>query len=339
MTTTPYPGLGLALALLALLTVPAAAHADPVGQRIADEVARTNAFVNTEVFTPAVYHDWTTACGQDQSVYLHQTSDPDAQWPYEWSWPPDTLVQRMEHDGVPLPCYFEPSAGSDQEAVLFWHGNKAHGERDYYEFWGAHWKRRYDGTYGWSTRWGAAVDNEELGTDPASGARYFHDGQGTQASGIAFFPGVITVQDLEQGEIDHVVALQVPEACGWEDLRYPAQRTDGWGSMQTNEWCVPYGTRLKLPATAEAPEWASRFVHILVQAAKTHGLIVTDQTHWTVSVRAENWKRPYAPWGDKNPYPSLLVGPWCDDHPDWWSCYPDKYNAFNGFPWEQLNAQ
>lgn len=317
------------------LVLAAPAHADQVGERIAAEVERTNAYLNTEEYTPTVFHEWSTACGRDQKVYLRQTDDPAAQWPYEWSWPPGTLVQRMEADGVPLPCFFEPSAGSDQESVLFWHGS---GARDYYEFWGAHWKRRYDGSWGWSTRWGAAVDDAELGVDPASGVRYFRDGQGTQASGIAFFPGVITVEDLERGRIDHVVALQVPEACGWEDLRWPAQRTDGWGSMATNPHCVPYGVHVKLPASAQAPEWASRFVKILVQAAKDYGLVVTDQTRWTVAARAENWKRPYAPWGWRNPYPSLMVGPWCDDHPDWWSCYPDKFNAFGGFPWAELEV-
>jgi hypothetical protein len=328
-----------ALLLIALsLSFPPSASADAVGDRIAAEVERTNAHLNTEEFTPTVYHEWSTSCGEDQKVYLHQTDNPDAQWPYEWSWPPAALVDRMEVVGVPLPCYFEPAAGSDQESVIFWHGDKSAGQGDYYEFWGAQWKRRYDQTYGWSTRWGAAVDENEMGIDPASGARYFTDGQGAQASGIAFFPGVITVDDLERGEIDHIVALQVPEACGWEDIRFPAQRTDGWGSMSTNEWCVPYGVHVKLPQSAQPGPYASRFVKILVQEAKDYGFDVTDQNHWTVGVRAENWKRPYAPWGDEDPYARLLVGPWCVDHPDWWSCYPDKYNAFGGFPWDQLHV-
>jgi hypothetical protein len=323
----------LTIALFLILVAPASA--DPVGQRIADEINRTNFFMNTTEFTPTFFEEWSTACGNDQKIYLQAGEDANGNPFYEWSWPPAHLINRMQVDGVPLPCFFEPSAGTDQESVLIWNGDKSGGQRDYYEFWGAHWKRRYDGTYGWSTRWGAAVNWNELGYDPVSKAHYFQNGDGTQASGITFIDTVIRLNEVDDSRLGHPIGLIVPEACGWEDVRFPAQRTDGWGSMQTNGWCVPYGAFLKFPPDAQAAWWASDFAKKLVEWGKTDGFLVTDQTHNNVGIRGENPSRLYGGW-EGNPWPKILGGQNCVDHPEWWSCYPDKNNIFNGIPWDQL---
>lgn len=300
----------LAFALLALGLMAGTAQADDYGTRVAAEVARTNVWVNTASYTPPVYDEWSTACGL-QRVTMKG-------WVYS-----QTIQDRW--NAVPLPCYFKASPGTDQEAVLRWHGSSS---LDYYEFWGAHWEC----CGGWYARWGGGADETELKVD-ASGVRTWPSGMGTQASGIAFIPGLLMLSELQAGRIGHVVAMEVPEACGY--YQPPAARTDGWGTMATNTHCLPYGTLLKLPPTAVAAPGASTFARMIVQAAKDYGLMVTDQTHDTVAFRGENWHRPYAPWGSTNPYIAVFDGKTCDQAGGYKGC-PDKLNQLAGVPWGQL---
>lgn len=300
------------VAVLALLA-PAMASADAYGDRIASEVARTNVWLNTAAYAPPVYDEWSTACGL-QKVAMRD-------WVYS-----QTIQSRWM--AVPLPCYFAASPGSDQEAVLRWHGAKPAGTYDYYEFWGANWGwDSTDNAYEWRARWGGAANTTELPT--VNGVRVWPGGMGTQASGIAFIPGLILVSELQAGVIPHVVGLEVPEACG--TIHPPATRTDGGGTMATNPYCMEYGTLLKFPAGYPCT-WtgSTSFARVVCRAMRDYGAMVTDQTRDTVAMRGENYHRPYAPWGSTDPYQAFFQP--CSG----WGCSPDKFNQFYGFPWGAL---
>jgi hypothetical protein len=145
------------------------------------------------------------------------------------------------------------------------------------------------------------------------------------------------VAELREGRIDHPVHLTVPHSC--RTWRPPATRTD---ARAGGERCFEYGTRYELPDDVDI-DGLPRLPRMIAQAAKDHYLIVTDQSASTLVFRAENWRRPGAPWGAANPYPRAFGcdGRGGDGAPlaagqEEYDCYPDKLNLFRDFPWREL---
>jgi hypothetical protein len=67
---------------------------------------------------------------------------------------------------------------------------------------------------------------------------------GTAASGIPLLAGMLTIEELQRGVIDHIVGVGIPEplAGRWS---FPAQRTDGESS---GKFSIPEGAIFRLPA-------------------------------------------------------------------------------------------
>lgn len=242
---------------------------------------------------------------------------------------------------VPVPDYFAASLGTDLEAVIL---DNQNGKT--YEF----WKMREDYSVfpGWSARWGGGADDSEF--TQAYGVRAWPTPGGvklgTQASGIAFTPGVIRWRDLVAGVADHPMQIVLPKAC--TTFVYPATRQDGVGGAD----CVPYGTRFGLPASVDvdairsttrwcgpgrvyngawigrtlqealAAGWDSTaltcpmtpLAEVIAKSIQQHGAIATDQNNSDVSFRLENWQRPHPPWAPASDVAVNPYGPYfgCD---------------------------
>jgi hypothetical protein len=320
--------LRLFFALLFALLLAPAAHADTGAVAALNaQVAARGVWGNTSSFTPTVFSvGSSTANLCVQKVGQAQNFAPLAA---KWL-------------SVPFPCYHQPSAGSDEEEVLLT-------PTDTYEFWGMEYNR-IGFPWIWSARWGGHEANADftqyvggIRAWPATEARY-----GTQASGIAFVPGIITVADLRSGVINHAVEISAAWAC--HAKRFPATGTDGSDTAN----CLQYGTLFTLPDTFDCSS-LNRYVGTLVcRAAQKFGLIVTDQSHDKVAFRFENYKRKWASWSPDgsvvNPYTDLnqkargldFFG--CDGFQNGVAkapgqeadCYPAEYGVFYHFPWDQL---
>jgi hypothetical protein len=186
---------------------------------------------------------------------------------------------------VPLPPEAEPAPGNDAHLVVwqpaadrmweFWHLRKSSG--------------------GWEAGWGGAMD--EVSTNPGvytaaawPGATTFW---GASASSLPLVGGLITLEDMSQGWINHALAISVPDVRADVYAR-PARRTDGSSSDPLS---LPEGAHLRLApgldlSTLQLPPITLR----IAEAAQRYGIYVRDGAK-TVSFYAQAPKSP-----DRDPY-------------------------------------
>lgn len=299
-------------AVIALMVAPSAARADAT---LASRVATSGVWVNSWEYTPPVYVNDGTFC--------------------------NTTVTNDFFGGslanVPLPCDhadFVPSAGMDKEAIVL----DPIADKTY-EFYKMSWNTG-DSSWHANGTWGAANSSFDTSWD---GIRAWATG-GVQASKLSFTDGLITVADLKSGVIDHPVHLLVPRACmTW---RYPAKATDNGNANTTN--CYEYGTMFKLPESVDT-SGLPLVPRLIANAAKTYGLMVSDQTNSSFGFRVENLTHPGSWWAVALGQGNTSVDPYHDEdyqadgydffdcHPGHETeCYPNEDALFHDFPWADL---
>ena len=121
-------------------------------------------------------------------------------------------------DAVPLPPNAGPAAGTDKHLVV-WQPSTDR----LWEFW-----RLEKTEAGWEAGWGGAIQNESsdsgaYGPEASPGA---NTGWGASGCSLSIAGGLITLEDLERGEINHALAIGVPNTRGGV-YALPAERTDG----------------------------------------------------------------------------------------------------------------
>jgi hypothetical protein len=147
---------------------------------------------------------------------------------------------------------------------------------------------------------------------------------GATASSLPVADGMITLQDLEQGQIDHALQLLVPTARAGVHS-YPAQRTDGG---EVGSGSIPEGAHFVLGKSVNCNEQATPFMRMVCVAAQRYGFIVTDQTGGGLALRAED-PVPLMQTGGVNPYPSYFAnGAGQQLQP---------YQMMAAFPWSKLH--
>ena len=229
------------------------------------------------------------------------------------SWNP-SLEQALA-DGVPIPAHAKPAAGSDAHLTVYQPSTDS-----MWEFWKA--ARRSDG---WHASWGGAMRQVSKspgyydsrawpGLKPAEGLNW-----GSTATSLPVAAGLITIQDLRKGRIDHALAASVPFACR-DEFVYPAQRTDG---LSVRDDCMPEGARLRLDPDLDIDALGlPKVTATIAKAAQQYGIVVRDKTGGqTISLFAEQ-----VPAGEPNVYlgPEGLLG----GVPAW--------SALRKFPWRKL---
>jgi hypothetical protein len=208
---------------------------------------------------------------------------------------------------VPLPPEALPAKGTDGHLVV-WQPST---ER-LWEFW-----RLVKGPGGWSASWGGTMEHVQqsggvYGPSSYPGATRWW---GASASSLSIAGGLITLEDLEAGVINHALAISVPNVRAGV-FAFPAQRTDGSSLSPTS---LPEGAHLRLdPKLDLAALHLPRLTLMIAEAAQRYGIIVRDGSPSVASFYAQDstptGSDPYhGPGGFlEGKYPSQLLAsfPW-----------------------------
>jgi hypothetical protein len=168
-------------------------------------------------------------------------------------------------DAVPLPAEAIPAAGTDKDLVIWQPSTDK-----LWEFWGLEKTE-----VGWKARWGGAMDSASsdpgiYGPEAWPGASPYW---GVSATSLSVAGGLITLEDLELGQINHALAIAIPNTR-YGEYSSPAHRTDGYSAAPLS---LPEGAHLRLdPSLNLASLHLSRVTLMLAEAAQRYGIFVRD---------------------------------------------------------------
>lgn len=152
---------------------------------------------------------------------------------------------------------------------------------------------------------------------------------GARATSLSLLGGVVRMTALEQGSIDHALAVALPVLD--DRVVLPATRTDGPSSAVPGgetEDALSAGMRFRLPADYDcrALEGRGRLLPLLCAATRDYGMVVVDRSGGTVTLYAEDDRTVGTPWS------SVTTSPWPAVQDEF--AGPDA--ALTDFPWEAL---
>jgi hypothetical protein len=268
----------------------AASVAALTGEVEAEQVAKNGPWINTTAYSVPVY---TVSAGQP-TVRVELDGNR------------RSLGLARAWRAVPLPAGARPASGSDGDLVVWQPSSQR-----LWEFWRL---RREGGS--WRAAWGGAMRH----TDAQSGVygpRSWPGASrswGISASSLSLAGGLVSVQQLRVGEIDHALEMAVPGPRAGV-YAAPAQRSDG---DSLDPLALPEGAHLRLD-----PRLDLDTLHLapatlaLARAAQRYGIIVTDRSP-VVALYAEDptptGSNPYtAPGGlfeGRDPRGVLASFPW-----------------------------
>jgi hypothetical protein len=220
--------------------------------------------------------------------------------------------------GVPIPPDAVPGAGSDAHMVVhqpstdqMWELYHARHESD-----------------GWRAEWGGAMRGVSSNRGYYSGSSWpgLHGESGwnwgATASSLPELAGLVRIDELRAGHIDHALAVDVTDACRGL-FAWPAQRTDG--ADATLATCMPEGARLRLDPRVDVSKLRlTRVGRMLALAAQRFGMVVRDKTWGTFQIdfetppgaasRGDDDRPPYTGpgglWGGIPPSAVMENFPW-----------------------------
>ncbi|HEY2537786.1 MAG TPA: hypothetical protein VGI24_12500 [Solirubrobacteraceae bacterium] len=257
-----------------------------------EEQAHDGPWINTTSYSIPVY---TVPAGQPTvPVVLDSEVDP----PLSSAW-----------SAVPLPPTAVPAVGHDGSLVV-WQPSTD-------RLWEFH-QLIHEGN-AWMASWGGAIQNVSsdrgvYGTEAWPGAQPWW---GISASSLSLVGGLITLEDLEKGQINHALEIAIPHVRAGV-FASPAQRTDGktGGALS-----LPEGARLRLdPHLNLAALHLPRLTLMMAEAAQRYGIFITDG-----SSDVEFFAQDPTPTGT-NPYIGAS-GYFEGKHP---------YQILESFPWHHL---
>jgi hypothetical protein len=220
--------------------------------------------------------------------------------------PPDPALTSAWR-AVPIPTTARPSSGDHDLAV--WQPSTDR----MWEFFQLHHTPA-----GWQAEWGGAMQHvsSNAGVYSASAWPGAHSYWGVTAASMPLVAGAMTIKQLEARNIDHALALTIPNTRAGV-YASPAQRTDG--KIASSD-AIPEGARLRLdPKLNLASLHLPPLVRLIAQAAQRYGIVVRD-TSGVVSFIGQDPLN-----GDFSIYRRLAQG-----------LYPNKLLA--KFPWSHLQV-
>jgi hypothetical protein len=166
---------------------------------------------------------------------------------------------------VPLPPTAQSAAGKDHHLVV-WQPSTDH----LWEFW-----HLAGGPGDWRAGWGGAMQSasSNFGVYGAAAWPGATGSWGGSASSLSIAGGLITLEDLRKGEINHALAIGVPQVRAGM-YAAPAERTDG---ESANPMALPEGAHLRLDPSLEL--WKLQLPPLtlmIARAAKRYGIFVRD---------------------------------------------------------------
>ena len=208
--------------------------------------------------------------------------------------------------GVPIPKDAVAAPGTDKNLTIW-----SPSTDQLWEFWVAE-----KTATGWRACWGGRMDN--VSKNPG----YFADGFGTTATGLSHAGGMVGIEEVRAGRIDHAISLNVVDAAAWHIFSWPAQRSDGYDPNGTNT--IPEGTRFRLDPTINVDTLPLHpITKMIAKAAQEYGFIIQDKGG-AVAVVAESGYSAQVATGT-NPWEALR-----GEVP--------AHELLAGFPWHKLQA-
>jgi len=144
---------------------------------------------------------------------------------------------------------------------------------------------------------------------------------GTTATGLPFMGGQLTAEELQRGEINHVMGISLVDAEKWNIVSWPANRSDGYNPKDAPNR-IPEGLRFRLAPTVNVDALKMHPLgKVIAKAAQKYGFVVWDKAG-AITLRAQNPKS-FTKAGQPDPYPQLFNG-------------TPAYAILNGMPWDKL---
>jgi len=188
---------------------------------------------------------------------------------------PTVAVQLVDHDpnavmsaawsAVPLPAEAQAAGGTDGDLAVW----QPSSDR-LWEF----WRLGHEGG-GWHATWGGAMQNVSsdtgvFGPEAWPGAETWW---GVSASSLSLVGGLISLEDLEKGQINHAVSMSIPDVRAGV-YASPAQRSDG---KSPDPLSLPEGAHLRLDPNLDlAALHLPRVTLLIAEAAQRYGIFITD---------------------------------------------------------------
>jgi len=179
--------------------------------------------------------------------------------------PKPTLEMQAAWEAVPVPANALPANGTDKHLVVWQPSTDKLWE--FFQF-----ERTANGP---QAVWGGAMEkaSQNAGVYDATawpGAKPYW---GASASSLSIVGGLMTLEDLEKGQINHALALSIPNPSVF--FASPAQRTDG---TSIEPLALPEGAHLRLDPTLNiATLHLPHMVQLMAEAAQRYGIIVRDK--------------------------------------------------------------
>jgi Bacterial Ig domain len=285
-----------------------------------------------------------SAWTDSEANYCHQTnyrgdvqiaSDTPTVYPVGADQPDVTVVipgnnvnVQAAFQAVPIPANARPSGGSDGQMIIWQPSSDTE-----WEFWQAY----LDSTGQWHAGVGGRI--QHVSTDPGHYRQVPNTNQacstnplvkycelvwGGTSAHIPNLPGLMTLAQLQSGEVNHGLVMALPSDLGaaWS---WPAQGTDGSGNS-----IIPQGARLRLDpnlnidayfASLTNPDGSPRPIapieRIIARTLQMYGAVVVN-TSGSVSFYSENWvpsgddifDGPGGLFGGMKPYQFMPDLPW-----------------------------
>ena len=199
---------------------------------------------------------------------------------------------------VPIPADAKPAAGVDAHLVVWQPSTDT-----MWEFW--HAAKLRDG---WHAAYGGRMKN--VSSNPG----HFTDppGWGATATSLPLLGGLMRIDEIRQGRIDHALAMAIPLTLkgAWS---WPAQRTDG--NVDTNADAVPQGARFRIDPNLDLNTLQmDPLVRMMAEAAQRYGIVVRDTAGSVTFYGEDPTPTGSNPWGGffGQKYPSELLAqfPW-----------------------------
>ncbi len=221
-------------------------------------------------------------------------------------------TNRLSKARVPIPDGATPAPGTDGKLVIIdWNKRKV------YDLWQA---RHEDGM--WYASWGGVYDLSGSGssTRPGYVGEYAVTwpspvSRGTGA-GFSSLAGLVRVEEVRQGVINHALVFGTNRACGPPDegpFRSPATTTDG---LIVGEDCIPQGTWVQLDPSIDVDglPGLSPFDKMLARALQRFGAYCNDNSGTRMAFGMEwpkdGWGQVYVDAGLPSNYFDMTKIPW-----------------------------
>jgi hypothetical protein len=238
--------------------VPAAASTDPSSAALVDTLA-------DQAFHEAQTGEGPFITTSPYSVPIYRVPSDQPTVRVQLVGHPADASLRAAWRAVPLPPDAQPATGTDGHLIV-WQPSTDR----LWEFF-----RLVRTSAGWQASWGGAMRNASEA--PGVYNRRVWPGSqpwwGASASSLSIAGGLITFEDLEHGEIDHALAISLPEVRAGV-YASPARRTDG---RVPDPRLLPEGAHLQLnPHLDLAALRMPRLTRMIARAAQRYGIFVRD---------------------------------------------------------------